>query len=138
METRAPFNTNFLTTWNLTCVMETWYELFSKAFMKHFSKRNFNFQKLEILFSKIFFQKKLLHACLSLFFNRVLEKLYVKTTGSWWRLNHLYAGPSSLSQPHFLQGHMIKRSCDIIGRSPSSEVIILPSFVAISTGIVEI
>ena len=37
-----------------------------------------------------------------------------------------------------LQNHAIKVSCDFIGRSPSREVIILPSLLTISILVVEI
>ena len=37
-----------------------------------------------------------------------------------------------------LQDHMIKGLCDLIGRSPSRQVIILPSLMAIDTVVVEI
>ena len=36
------------------------------------------------------------------------------------------------------QNHVIKVSCDLIGRSPSREVIILPSLLTISILVVEI
>ena len=46
--------------------------------------------------------------------------------------------PPPVSEPLLSQGHMIKRSCDIIGRSASSEAFILPSFVVIVALVIEI
>ena len=46
--------------------------------------------------------------------------------------------PPPASEPRISQGHVIKGSFDIIGRSSSREAIILPSLVAIDTLIIEI
>ena len=43
------------------------------------------------------------------------------------------AEPPPVREPRISQGHVIKGSCDIVGRSPSRETIILPSLVAIDT-----
>ena len=43
-----------------------------------------------------------------------------------------------VSKPRISQGHVIKGSCDVIGRSASREVIILSSFVTIGTLLIEI
>ena len=59
-------------------------------------------------------------------------------TRNWGRLKRLRADPSPVSEPRISQGHVIKRSCDIIGKSPSREAINLPSLVAIDTLVIEI
>ena len=59
------------------------------------------------------------------------------TTRSRWRLKCLCAEPRSVSEPRISQGHVIKGSYDIIGRSPSREAIVLPSLVAIDTLVIE-
>ena len=46
--------------------------------------------------------------------------------------------PPHVSEHRISEGYVIKGSCDIIVRSPSSEVIILPSFFAIGTLAIEI
>ena len=58
----------------------------------------------------------------SLKFNNIIRN-------RWW-LKWLCAEPPPVSEPHISQGHVIKGSCNIIGRSPSKEAIILSSLVA--------
>ena len=59
-------------------------------------------------------------------------------TRSRWRLKRLRAELPHVSKPRISQGRMVKRSCVIIGRSPSSEIMILPSLFAIGTLVIEI
>ena len=66
------------------------------------------------------------------------EKEKKTKTRNRWRLTHLRAEPPPVSEPCISQGHMIKGSCDIIGRNPSRKAIILPSLVAIDTLLIEI
>ena len=40
-------------------------------------------------------------------------------TRTRWRLNPLRAEPPLVSEPPICQGHVIKESCDFIGRIPS-------------------
>ena len=54
------------------------------------------------------------------------------------RLKRLHAEPPPVSEPRISQGHVIKGSYDIKGRSPSREAIILPSLVAIDSFVIEI
>ena len=54
-------------------------------------------------------------------------------TRSRWRLKRLRAEPPPVCEPRISQGHVIKGSCDIMGRSPSREAIILSNLVAIDT-----
>ena len=67
--------------------------------------------------------------------NKHFRKLHLKLhlTRSWLRLKRLCAEPSPVSEPGIPQGHMTKGSCDITGKIPSREVIILPNLVAIDT-----
>ena len=52
--------------------------------------------------------------------------------------NHCGSGDTWFLVCHEIsQGHMIKGSCDFIGRSPPRLVTVLPSLVAISTVVVE-
>ena len=62
--------------------------------------------------------------------------LYIRR--SRLRLKRFRAEPPPVSEPRISQGHVIKGSCNIIGRTPSREAIILPSLVAIDTLIIEI
>ena len=72
--------------------------------------------------------------------NKHFRKLHLKLhlTRSSLRLKRLFVEPSSVSEPRIPQGHVTKGSCDIIGKIPSKEVIILPSLVAIDTLVTDI
>ena len=59
-------------------------------------------------------------------------------TRSRWRLKRLRAEPPPANEPRISQGHVIKVSCDITGRSPSRKAIILPSLITIDTLVIEI
>ena len=67
---------------------------------------------------------------------KICSKLTI--TRSWLPLRRLRAKSPPVSEPRISQGHVIKGPCDIIGRSPSREAIILPSLVAIDTLVIEI
>ena len=62
----------------------------------------------------------------------------ITVTRSRWRLKRLRAEPPPVSEPRISQDYVIKGSCDIIGKSPSREAIILPSLVPINTLVIEI
>ena len=65
------------------------------------------------------------------------EGTIVKTR-SWWRLMYLRAEPPPVREQRILQGHVVKGSCAIVGRSSSREATILPSLVSIDTLVIEI
>ena len=71
-------------------------------------------------------------------FRDKIHHVKIKVTRSRWRLKRLRAEPPPVSEPGISQGHVIKGSCDIVGRSPSREAIILPNLVAIDTLVIEI
>ena len=66
-------------------------------------------------------------------FDKQLSSVYQdllqrKRTRSRWRLKHLRGENPPINELRISEGHVIKGSCDIIGRGPSREAIILPSF----------
>ena len=69
--------------------------------------------------------------------NYKTESFANDTRSQWW-LKRLHAEPPLVNEPRISQDHGIKGSCNIVGKSPSREAIILPSLVAIDTLVIEI